>query len=141
MNIFNIGKANERITALEAELATAKQELQSEKENATQISTAAEVIKTERDELKTKFTALEASVSAKDEEIKTLKAAQGEFDAKVEARAGKIAADKVAASGLPRPLENKPSEAQVADPAPKNRDFKAEVKPLSGVERLALERK
>lgn len=119
MNIFNIGKANERITALETELATTKTELTTAEENSTAIENAAAALKTERDDNKSKLdaetkahTTTKASLTAKDSEIATLKAAQTDFEAKVEKAASAKALQITAALGVP-PVTITP----VADPA------------------------
>lgn len=70
------------------------------------------------------------------------KAAQAEvaaLPAKIEAEGSKKAQSILAALGHP-PIPSVPS-TNPADPSPAKRDFKAEVKPMTGLERLALERK
>lgn len=105
MNIFNIGKANERISALESELATAKQELQTEKDNSTQLETAAADLKAKLD---TETQAHAATKQAKDSEISTLKAAQADFDSKVE-KAASAKAQQITASIGVSAIPNTPS--------------------------------
>jgi multidrug resistance efflux pump len=137
MNIFNIGKANERITALEAELKTAKEKAeQLEKtagENAAEVEKAAESIKRERDEINGK---LDTEVSAHaitkqslDKATTDLKAAQAEvaaLPAKIESEGSKKAQQIMASLGQP-PIQSKPSENPAASAA------KTELKGLDRV--------
>lgn len=82
---------------------------------------------------------LSADIKAKDEAIAAKDKALSEFDAKVETAAAAKAQQIMSAVGQP-PVIQKPAE-NPADQSPAKRDFKSEVKPLTGAERLALERK
>ncbi len=129
MNIFNIGKANERITALEAELKTAKEEAKTAQEslteNSKQVEQAAEALKKERDEAKGKFDSeVSAHVVTKQKLEKAeadLKSAQTEvagLPAKIEAEGSKKAQAVLAALGQPPaniPLTGTPAAPQSAD--------------------------
>lgn len=89
-----------------------------ETENADLVSAKTELTTTAAKvtELSAKITALEASVSTKDEEIKTLKAAQGEFDKKVDLAASAKADQILAAVGQTKPIPSTPAASPAAAP-------------------------
>jgi len=87
--------------------------------------------------LETQLGAKDKSIADKDTEIANLKAAQSDFDAKVAKAASAKALEIAASMGIkPAPINPDATPGTAG-----KRDFKSEVKPLSGVERLALERK
>lgn len=120
MNIFNIGKANAKITELETELA-------SHKENQTTVEAHAERLQSEltaarsnfdAEKVKvseglTKISTLEAAVTAANTKISTLEAAQSEFDAKVKTAASAKAGAILAEVGQP-PLKAGKDETPAA---------------------------
>lgn len=74
MNIFNIGKANARITELEGQLSALSAENASLKENAPQIEAAAEAMRNELAQSKDKLTHAEADLSTAKQSIASVTA-------------------------------------------------------------------
>jgi hypothetical protein len=137
----NMADANTLLSKIKSVFVeTDNVELSTATTKVTELSTKVTELTSKIQELDKQVAANAATLSAKDKEITDLKAAQSDFEAKVEKAASAKATELLAATGLPKPIITKPSESP-ASPAPEKRDFKAEIKPLSAQQRLALERK
>lgn len=120
---FNIGKANEEITRLEAENATLKEDAKNASENAAAIATNAEGVTTELTQLKADHATAKTSISsltARAEKAETeLKAANEKLanpSVQIKEVASRKALEITQAQGQPPVTPSTSSTTQTGDP-------------------------